>query len=194
MAIISHHLIQNLKCITDKPVPATSSVCEDGKHPIQDYIAICQLAFEWADSYDKKDWNRLRNILAPNLMVDYSIIGHQCFPHMKPEEFISMMSSPKLLGDPLVHTQHLLGAAKYEWVSETEIVAVYHIRAAPQHYTNLDLAIGATSMALLSTGMGRLMESGSLLECVRSFIGLSMTFPRSSPNHLHRKGQEALFS
>lgn len=128
------------------------------------------------------------------MQVDYSIIGHQCFPHMKPEEFISMMSSPKLLGDPLVHTQHLLGAAKYEWVSETEIVAVYHIRAAPQHYTNLDLAIGATSMALLSTGMGRLMESGSLLECVRSFIGLSMTFPRSSPNHLHRKGQEALFS
>ncbi|BDD61104.1 hypothetical protein MAP00_006176 [Monascus purpureus] len=105
----------------------------------QDYIAICQLAFEWADSYDKKDWNRLRNILASNLMVDYSIIGHQCFPHMKSEEFISMMSSPNLLGDPLVHTQHLLGAAKYEWVSETEIVAVYQIRAAHQRYANPDL-------------------------------------------------------
>lgn len=38
-------------------------------YPGSDYIAICQLAFEWADSYDKKDWNRLRNILAPNLMV-----------------------------------------------------------------------------------------------------------------------------
>lgn len=50
-----------------------------------------------------------------------------------------MMSSPDLIGDPLVHTQHLLGAASYEWVSEDEIVAVYQIRAAHQRYANLDL-------------------------------------------------------
>lgn len=75
--------------------------------------------------------------------VDYSIIGHQCFPHMESEEFVSMMSSPDLLGDPLVRTQHLLGAARYESVSETEIVAVHQIRAAHQRYADL----GLTSVA-----------------------------------------------
>lgn len=50
-----------------------------------------------------------------------------------------MMSSANLLGDPLVHTQHLLGATRYEWVSETEIVAIHQVRAAHQRYANLDL-------------------------------------------------------
>ncbi|KAB8238263.1 Scytalone dehydratase [Aspergillus alliaceus] len=103
------------------------------------YLAINRLAFEWAESYDKKDWNRLHNILAPNIAVDYSMMGYQCFPHMKSEEFISMMSSPDLLGDPLIHTQHLLGGTGYE-----------RIRAAHQRYANLDL----TSVAHRGHGHG----------------------------------------
>lgn len=49
-----------------------------------------------------------------------------------------MMSSPDFLADPLVHTQHLLGAARYEWVSETEIDVNFQIRSAHQRYTSLD--------------------------------------------------------
>ncbi|KAJ9376754.1 hypothetical protein DTO063F5_8656 [Paecilomyces variotii] len=104
----------------------------------EDYLAITTIVFEWADSYDTKDWNRLRNILAPTMMVDYSIIGHDCIPEMPAEEFVEMIRSPKLLGDPLVRTQHLMGAAKYERVSETEIVGHHQIRAAHQRYANLD--------------------------------------------------------
>ncbi|KAH8697921.1 Scytalone dehydratase [Talaromyces proteolyticus] len=117
---------------------------------LQDYIAITQIAFEWADSHDKKDWDRLRNILAPNLLIDYSIVGQQCFPHMKSEEFVSMISSPNFVGDPLVRTQHLIGSANYEWVSDTEIVAVHQIRAAHQRYANLD----TTTVAYRGHGYG----------------------------------------
>lgn len=34
-----------------------------------EYLALSELAFEWGDSYDDKDWPRLRAILAPFLMV-----------------------------------------------------------------------------------------------------------------------------
>ncbi|OKP13152.1 Scytalone dehydratase [Penicillium subrubescens] len=92
--------------------------------PFEDYLATNAVAFEWADSIDKK--------------VDYSIIGQQCFPDMKAEDFLAMMSSPTLVGDPLVRTQHLLGGARYEKVSHSEITAVHQIRAAHQRYVDID--------------------------------------------------------
>lgn len=54
--------------------------------------------------------------------VDYSIVGYTLFENMPAEEFIGMVSSLEFLGDPLVRTQHLMGAAKYERISDTEIV------------------------------------------------------------------------
>lgn len=67
------------------------------------------------------------------------MIGQQCVPQMESEDFISTMSSPDLVGDPLVQTQHLLGAASYEYVAENEIVAVHQIRAAHQRYSDISL-------------------------------------------------------
>ncbi|KAJ5175045.1 Scytalone dehydratase, partial [Penicillium canariense] len=93
-----------------------------------DYLAVSRL-----------DWERLRKILAPTLMVDYSIVGHECFPDMDSEAFISLTSAPEFLGDPLVRTQHLIGAVKYESVSDSEIIATHQIRAAHQRYKDSDL-------------------------------------------------------
>lgn len=70
--------------------------------------------------------------------VDYSIVGHSKIEDMPAAEFVSMMSSPKFLGDPLVRTQHLMGASKYERVSENEIIGHHQIRAAHQRYTGPD--------------------------------------------------------
>lgn len=83
------------------------------------------------------------------------MIGYQCFPDIKSEDFISMMSSPDLVGDPLVHTQHLLGAARYECLSQTEIDVIHQIRAAHQRYTNSDL----TSVANRGHGHGVVKHS-----------------------------------
>lgn len=45
-----------------------------------------------------------------------------------------MMNSPLFLGDPLIKTQHLMGASKYERTSGDEVVGHHQIRAAHQRY------------------------------------------------------------
>ncbi|GAM38414.1 hypothetical protein TCE0_033r09114 [Talaromyces pinophilus] len=108
------------------------------KFSVLDYNAFRDIAFDWADSLDRKDWEKLGDILAPTIMclqVDYIMIGVAAIPAMPSSEFISMMSAPNLLGHPLVRTQHLIGATKYEYVSDTETMATHQIRAAHQRYT-----------------------------------------------------------
>lgn len=34
-----------------------------------EYLGCSEAAFEWADSYDSKDWERLRKCIAPTLRV-----------------------------------------------------------------------------------------------------------------------------
>ena len=34
-----------------------------------DYLGLNAAAYEWADSYDSKDWDRLRKCIAPTLRV-----------------------------------------------------------------------------------------------------------------------------
>ncbi|MCJ1399070.1 hypothetical protein MMC11_002272 [Xylographa trunciseda] len=72
------------------------------------------------------------------MKVDYSIVGHSRIEDMPMSDFVDMVSSPKFLGDPLVRTQHLMGASKYERVSETEVIGHHQIRAAHQRYTGPD--------------------------------------------------------
>ena len=39
------------------------------KSKCSEFLALSEITFEWSDSYDNKDWARLRTILAPSLMV-----------------------------------------------------------------------------------------------------------------------------
>jgi len=38
-----------------------------------DMLGCMAACFEWADSYDSKDWERLKNCIAPTLRVRYSL-------------------------------------------------------------------------------------------------------------------------
>lgn len=80
------------------------------------------------------------------------MIGQPSVPNMKPEEFISIMSSPDFVGDPLIHTQHLVGGVSYEYVSENEVTAVHQVRAAHQRYSDL----GLTNVAYRGHGYGKI--------------------------------------
>ena len=53
--------------------------------------------------------------------------------------FVKMMADPKFLGSSLLHTQHLLGAAKYRKLDANTIEGDHQIRAAHQRYTTLEL-------------------------------------------------------
>ncbi|KAI9814064.1 MAG: centractin- actin- protein of the dynactin complex [Pycnora praestabilis] len=103
-----------------------------------DWLALSELTFEWGDSYDTKDWNRLREILAPTLMVDYTEVGLPKWDAMSSEEFVGIMSHKGFVGDPLVNTQHHVGASKFEKISDTEVIGSHQLRAAHQRYTGPD--------------------------------------------------------
>lgn len=53
-------------------------------------------------------------------------------------DFLAFVSSPHFLGDPLIHTQHLIGACTFERVEATEgeeeevVRGLWQIRAAHQ--------------------------------------------------------------
>ncbi|KAF7165037.1 hypothetical protein CNMCM5623_009389 [Aspergillus felis] len=105
----------------------------------QDYLALKKVLFEWADSYDAKDWDRLRSIIAPTLTVDYTQIGLRKWSEMSAEDFMAMITDIDFLGDPTIKTQHLLGESWWERISDTEVIGHHQLRAAHQVYTDSSL-------------------------------------------------------
>ncbi|TPX13073.1 uncharacterized protein E0L32_006499 [Thyridium curvatum] len=99
-----------------------------------DYLGLCTAAYEWADSYDSKDWDRLRKCIAPNLRVDYRSFLDKLWEAMPAEEFISMASDPSVLGNPLLMTQHFFGMSRWEKVSDTEVIGYHQLRVPHQRY------------------------------------------------------------
>lgn len=83
---------------------------------------------------NEQDWNRLASILAPELEIDYSQVTGSKWDAMTSGDFVTMISSPALLGNPLVKTQHFIGASRYEIVTDSTAVGNHQIRAAHQRY------------------------------------------------------------
>ena len=52
------------------------------------------------------------------------------------EEFIAMISDPKVLGNPLLKTQHLVGVTRWERVSDTKVIGYHQMRVAHQKYAS----------------------------------------------------------
>ncbi|KXT07762.1 hypothetical protein AC579_2789 [Pseudocercospora musae] len=92
--------------------------------------------YEWADSYDSKDWVRLSKCIAPTLRIDYRSFLNKLWEEMPAEEFIKMASDPAVLGDPTLKTQHFIGGTKWEKVSDDEIIGYHQLRVPHQKYTD----------------------------------------------------------
>ncbi|RYP81225.1 hypothetical protein DL770_005953 [Monosporascus sp. CRB-9-2] len=108
----------------------------NGDITFEDFQAIQKALFEWADSYDSKNWDRLRECIAPTLRVDYRSFLDKLWEAMPAEEFIAMISSQAVLGDPLLMTQHFIGGTTYERVSDDEVVGHHQLRVPHQRYTD----------------------------------------------------------
>lgn len=50
-----------------------------------------------------------------------------------------MASSPSVLGDPLLKTQHFIGGTRWEKVSDTEVIGWHQLRVPHQKYTDATL-------------------------------------------------------
>ena len=55
---------------------------------------------------------------------------------MPAEEFIAMISAPSVLGDPLLMTQHFVGASRWERESEDTVIGYHQLRVPHQRYTD----------------------------------------------------------
>lgn len=53
---------------------------------------------------------------------------------MPADEYLAMVSKDTVLGDPLLSTQHFVGASRWEKVSDDEIIGYHQLRAAHQRY------------------------------------------------------------
>lgn len=93
-----------------------------------------ELTFEWADSYDAKNWSRLASILAPTVRINYASVNDYHNDALPAADFVAMMSAPGFLGNPNIDTQHHMGACKFRRVASDEIEGKWQIRAAHQRY------------------------------------------------------------
>ncbi|KAF2132460.1 NTF2-like protein [Dothidotthia symphoricarpi CBS 119687] len=100
------------------------------KPTFEEWLDCSELAFEWARSYDEKDWDRLARMLAPTVSVNYSGVNNSKSDDMPAASFVEMMRDPLFLGDKHIDSQHMLALSKWEKISNTEIVSQHQSRAA----------------------------------------------------------------
>ncbi|KAL9094200.1 MAG: hypothetical protein Q9165_003615 [Trypethelium subeluteriae] len=107
---------------------------------LSDYLAIRNIAFEWSESYDNKDWDRLRRILAPSVRLDFRSLRGELHDKLSPDAYVAILSSMQLLGDKRMRTQHFLGGTKWQRLNDGTVRADHQIRVAHQRYAKEDLA------------------------------------------------------
>jgi scytalone dehydratase len=81
------------------------------------------------------------HLLNASLQIDYTHVSGKKWDAMRPDEYISMMSDPGFLGDPLLQTQHLLGMSKWEKITDDYIVGHHQLRAAHLRYADESRAV-----------------------------------------------------
>lgn len=70
------------------------------------------------------------------MRVDYRSFLGKLWEAMPAAEYVAMASDPHVLGDPLLKTQHFIGASKWEKVSDTEVIGWHQLRVPHQRYTD----------------------------------------------------------
>jgi len=106
---------------------------------LSDYLAINNVAFEWAHSYDTKDWDRLQNILAPSTRLDFRCFKLELHENLSPTEYVAILK--KALGNERLKTQHFLGKGKWERLSDDSVHVEHQIRAAHVLYVDENLMV-----------------------------------------------------
>lgn len=99
-----------------------------------DFIALQNLVFDWADSTDMKDWERLKRCLAPAVTLDNSRFGIGTHENLTPDQYMGILKP--ILGRPTIQTQHIIGASKWERLEDGRVYAVHQVRASHQSFTD----------------------------------------------------------
>ncbi|KAE9964531.1 hypothetical protein BLS_008252 [Venturia inaequalis] len=107
-----------------------------GNITFEDFLGLNTCLYDWAASYDTKDWKRLETVIAPTLRIDYRSFLGKLWEAMPAADYLKMISDPLVLGDETLMTQHFIGQTKWEKVSDTEAVGWHQLRVPHQRYTD----------------------------------------------------------
>ena len=99
-------------------------------------MACQEVVHTWAESYDTKNWDKLRTCIAPTLRIDYRSFLNKLWEAMPADEYVAMASDPNVLGDPLLMTQHFIGGTRWEKTSDDTITGYHQLRVPHQKFTD----------------------------------------------------------
>ena len=66
--------------------------------------------------------------------VDYTDVNGHKWDEMPATDFVGIMSHIGFVGDPLVHTQHHIGASKWQKISDEEVVGFHQLRVCTEPF------------------------------------------------------------
>lgn len=87
-------------------------------------------------SYDNKDWQHLRTILASSLRLNYRGLKGPSHTDLTQDEYCAIIE--EMIGDEMLKTQPFLGGAKWECLSDGSVQVAYQLRAAHIRYANTE--------------------------------------------------------
>lgn len=70
------------------------------------------------------------------IQIDYRSFLNKIWEAMPLDEYVKMASDQKVLGNPLLKTQHFCGGSRFEKVSDTEIVGWHQLWVPHQRYAD----------------------------------------------------------
>ena len=85
-----------------------------------------------------KSWDKLKKILGPSVRLDFRSINGVLEESLTPEQFAALISSKKVIGDPRVKTQHLLGGSDWSESDDGTVQVWWQLRVAHQRYEDLE--------------------------------------------------------
>lgn len=103
----------------------TSDMANDITFP--EFLALSRLTFEWADSYDSKDFSRLAAILAPTVTLDYSEAFGQKPITVSRGDFLKLSTNENRLGG-IVDCIHHIGGSKYDRTGPDSVTGYHQVR------------------------------------------------------------------
>lgn len=103
-----------------------------------DYLELNNVAFEWAESYDTKDWDRLQRALGPSVRLDFRCFGGQLHESLSPKEYAGILIG--VIGDKRLATQHHIGGSRWVKMDDGTVQAWHQLRVAHLRYSDENLS------------------------------------------------------
>ncbi|KAF2189041.1 NTF2-like protein [Zopfia rhizophila CBS 207.26] len=114
-------------------IPSSQQLYTRSNIALPEYLALSRITFEWADSYDSRQFDRLEAILAPEVTLDYSEALGQRPVTMRKSDFMKLSSNPNQLGG-LVGCIHHIGGSKYDRTGPDTVTGYHQVRTEYKRY------------------------------------------------------------